>query len=1006
MDAAFDGSTRIQAAKDSIGTMVAMDGIEDTVTKFGLITYSHYTNDGFGVEGVAAEFQDPPGLTDDYAAFITEIDSTATGGYGTPTGDALQIAKTTIEAVDDGTVEIVLILISDGEWNYGVDPVPVAAQIVLEHPNWYLYAIDINDGTPNPSNVDIGELGDGAFSVDTIAELTIALEQAADPCGFEKDQTSIDYSNNTLRERVHKHARSQEVWLELWYYREVWRLFPIQPDFSKENPVTISRTYRQPSEMTFSIPDNFGLLNRNNKNSPYNYRLDATTFDPIMNAKRKVRLRAGIRAYENLTSEITPTSTLAPTVGALASLTNGVLGDVAASATGYVTFEPADTDPFDITIDTGAVQLIQHFVIRFATANAFTFTLPAYVNWGWSSDNVTWHYAANPRPVGGDEGDYEDDGGVGGVTIEVARTDVEVYARYVRFRITPVIADQIIAIDELEVYGGELESAIGYNYFTGYIGGSTTPKPDGNVECTALDVLKKCIDNHSKRVTPQYGGQLGPVDAADIIHNLLTVSAMWPDSGTGYQAPFTTADIAWAFGSDYANFKYPVWQSQSNNIYGYIAEVLHSIGFDIQTDGDGVIDIFEPPYRQVIPDRVLIADIDGNNDCWGLTPHDDDVDLRNKVIVRSGDPKSGATSTVKIQPNSISQFGTLVAGIDDPIAFDEQTREKIAGYFIRDYAFRLATLTGTIKPDLDTRIKRVIAFRATRRQSMYTKGLDSVGDIRAQQLWIIDKIDEIIHVGDWIANIQCSQYVGLGPGAPTALTATPDVVLDTQINLLWDAPEDLDVTSYGVYLSSEGESSGFPDEPNFIVFSTNFGYGGLTLGEQYWFYVTSIGQNGQESIPSSVVTAVAGGAAGDDSNWTITDLDADFTQVRAPDDANGYYEYEALLTFTSPPTGADAFEQANYGFKHGEFRFAVGALPASPLLQDSWIYQDEWHGDRIPSLTTWDRVTVADMTWYVRFKSPTDLSGEEVFFRVWTWQTTEGRHGPAHPSNVASAVIP
>lgn len=813
-----------------------------------------------------------------------------------------------------------------------------------------------------------------------------------------------DTDTELFQLRVHRQQKNQMNGAELYFCRENnWQLFPIQPDFSKDNSISISRKYREPSTCQFTIADTFGLLNRRNRNSPYNYQSDTTTFDPVMKAKRLIMLRVGTLCYQNLTTGITPASSLAPALHTLGMLTDDAFGVISSSGDEYVTFNPSDTTPVDIDVDLGSTKWLVNYAIRFGTESGLGYTLPASVQWGWSDNGTDWKYVKWPRPIGGDGGDYQDDLGVGGKTVEAFRTDIQVYGRYVRFRITPAVGGQTFAIDELAVYGENTIGFLGGSKFVGYLGGDITPYPNGNVVVTATDIIKKLIDNNSKRLTAQYGGGAGPIDAADILYSLLTSSTVWKGLSGRYDAPFTAAQIGWTSGSDAAKFKFPVWQGQSNNIYGYVGDILHSIGFDLQPDREGVFQLFEPPYRQVIPDRVFIADDDGNNDCWLVTPHDDDVDLRNKVIVRSGNPQSGATATVKVQPNSIGEFGELLTEVDDPIAFDETTREKIASYILRDYAWRLGTLTANIHPDFDTNIRRVVAFRASRRASLYAKAYDATENIRAQDLWAIDQIDETIWVGDWTAVVKCNQYVGLGPNSPLNLTATPRIGDNTIIDLDWDAPADTDIKDYAIYVSDISDSQ-FPSTPSFYVggVTTSFAVIGLTPGTQYWFYVTAIGQNGQESVPSSVVTAEAGGAPGDESNWTITDLAGSLLQGTNHD---GIYEYEVLLTWTSPPVGADAFEQSAYGFKHGEFRYAIGAIPASPTDPNSWKYQDEWHGDRIPSLLTWDRATVGDLTWYPRFRSDSDLTGVTVYFRVFTWQTTNGFHGPAHASNIASVTF-
>lgn len=809
----------------------------------------------------------------------------------------------------------------------------------------------------------------------------------------------------SLQLRVHRQQQNQQNAAEFYFCRDdTWNLCPIQPDFSKDRPLRIAHSKHQPSTCDFTIPDNGGLLNRSNRNSPLNYREDNTTFDPILKAKRKIMFRAGTMCYENLAAGITPTVLQGednPITGGTASqLTDDTLG-------AWVTVSPTTTDPIDIVIDLGSVKQLRNYVIRFLTDHTEEATLPLSVNWGWSTDNVTWHFVKQPRPIGTDAGDWEDDLGVGAKVVEAVRTDIQVSARYVCFRIVPASSDQTIQIDECAVYGGSTVGFIGGSVFVGYIGGSTVPQPDGNITITAIDASKKLIDNNSVRVTPQFGGSLGPIDAGDIIYSLLTGVAFWK-GGTGrYNAPFDADEIGWAYGSGAAQFKYPIWQGQSNNMYGYVSELVHTMGYDIPIDRKGVFQLTETPYRQVIPDRVFIADLDGNNDCWALTPHDDDVDLRNKVIVRSGNPTGSNGRTVKLQPNSIAQYGELLTEVDDPVAFDSTTREKIASYILRDYAFRLGTLEGIVKPDFNTKIGSIIGFRAPRRVNLFTNDYTSISDIRRQQLWCIDAVTEVLHAGDWVAEIQCHEYVGLGPNSPINLTATPRVGDDTIIDLAWTAPPDEDVKDYAIYVNDIDEDS-FSEDPTYYKggIGTTFAVTGLTPGTRYWFYVTAIGQNGQESVPSSVVSAVAGGGAGDEDGWTVTDLTATLIGSDVSEGEVTSYQYEILLEFTSPPIPAPDPDDGNYGFKQCEYRMAVDAIPSNPTSRDSWIRLDEWHGPRIPPGKQWNRSDDGFLQLFARFSVPTDLSGHTIYFRMWTWPATHGMNGTAHPSNTCSVDIP
>ncbi len=183
--------TRFEAAQQALIALVGAVEDASNDSRFGLVTYSLYFRDDITgmLEGEAAALVNPPGLTDDWAALITAIGSESPGGYGTPTGDALAQTRTIMESVLSPDAQAIILLISDGEWNFGIDPIPVAESLVADHPDWLLFAVDINDGSPNPSNVNIGNIGNGFTGAANADELSEAVTLLADPCLFARPLT-------------------------------------------------------------------------------------------------------------------------------------------------------------------------------------------------------------------------------------------------------------------------------------------------------------------------------------------------------------------------------------------------------------------------------------------------------------------------------------------------------------------------------------------------------------------------------------------------------------------------------------------------------------------------------------------------------------------------------------------------------------------------------------------------------------------------------------------------
>jgi hypothetical protein len=799
---------------------------------------------------------------------------------------------------------------------------------------------------------------------------------------------------DALKARVHRQAKRQQNNCELWY-RDIgngnWYLFPVQPILKKGLEPTITRRYRQPGTLECRLADPNGLLTPENLESAYNVN-QAGQADPLMDEARPILLRAAVLCYSNLAAGIAPTSTLAPSAGTLASLTDGVLGDIAAASADYVAFAPGDATSFDIVVDLGAIQALGHAVLRFATKSG-TCSLPASVQIAASENGSLWT-SLPARPVGGEGGDWDED--LAGRTLDVACCDLESRARYVRFRITPVGA-QTLFMDELAVYGGDTANWIGKNVFCGYLGDDSEFGPDGIVSFRATDVLKKLGDNNEARLTAMFGGT-GPVDIADILATLLTSSAYWKGTGTAYDAPFTAGEIGWAIGSSLTGFKMPVWQGQGNNMLGYAYELIHQIGWSLYADGNGVLQLMEPPYKQQLADRVLIAYDDGNHDTRHNVRYRAGKEMRNVVEVSTGRSSAGQATSIQFEPSSVSRFGRRRVIITDPLAVTRDLRVKIGRYVLRDYAWRLQTLENEIVPDFDTGLKRLYGFRAPARPNLYSKASETVGRRRKRELWSLESLTEHISVGDWRAEADYVSYVPLGPDPPDGLTLTPGTGGQiTQMVLAWNAITDPAVTKVRVYLSRTSETAGFAPNAQFSIhLGTSYAISPVTVGQQYWVYMTTLDMTGNESMPSVVVSAIAGGAAGTDSDWTVTDLAASFNQVSPPDNANGYYTYEFLITWTSPPAG----------FKHMELYFNVDGIPANPQLREGWTYQDEWHGPYIPPGKQWDRQTDGLLTWYGRFRTATPIaSGTHVYWRMWTCHTTNGWHGD-YISSIAYATIP
>jgi hypothetical protein len=793
---------------------------------------------------------------------------------------------------------------------------------------------------------------------------------------------------------VHRLSRYAENPVELWYRRDyTWHLFPEQPITGPDTGIELAQAYKQPSTLSFVLPDQFGYYARKNKQSPYNFNA-AGAFDPLIDEARKIVCRVGTHCYTSLASGRTVTSSRAPSAGPLGVLTDGRLGNIANSISGYVEFAPTDSTPIDLTVDLGAARDIKHCVIRFASyvggSSGTDFTLPSSVTVALSTDGV--NYTSWPtRPVGGngsstvEPGDWTDSRQ--GTTVDVVFTDLRKSARFVRFRIVPTGA-QTIGLDELAIYGGNAYRVFGCNVFTGFLGDTLDFSNTGKVTCVAVDVKKRLADNNDVFLTAAYRQtSSGGIELGDIVYSLLTSTAYWK-SVSEYDQPFGAAEIGWNNGGGLTGLRYPLWQGQTNSMLGYCEELFGVVGWNFYADGEGDLQAAEPPFTQDYPDRVCVAANDGCYDVFECDRHATGKQMRNRVLVQTGTSKGAGSGTiVSFEPNSVARYGTRTTRITNPLASTIPLRQKVADHFLRDYAWNLETLTAGLRPTYGTRVKQIFGFRAPAKPNLYARASTATGKERLQELWSLVAITHRITYGQWLAQGEFIPYVTQAATAPNFTQLNIVGGDPTELTAIYGFITDVSVDHMNIYLSTVSENSGF------ALYSTGSPSAGarilgpLTSGVQVWVYVTSVDVNGNESLPSAILTATPGFFSQNITCYTITDFNVDSILSSGPD-AQGYYTYQFLGTWTAPSCG---FTQSYVG------AFVGASAPSNPddrtgswpLHDDSWSW---WAPDRILAGKTWDNVTDGTLDFVFTMRSTSNLSGLRIWFRIWNSSRTRARN--------------
>jgi len=830
------------------------------------------------------------------------------------------------------------------------------------------------------------------------------------PYTLNTNVTEIGNDAQGFSSRVHREAIEQFMSYEMHFLRDgVWQMLPHQPKTSEQSHPTLYQKWAEMFTLDFEVPDQEGWFTPENRNSPYNYGF-AGNYDPLMDEARKILFRVGQYQYTNLAAGITPAESVAHDTffgGPQSKMTDGLMQDPAGPTLTNCTMYQLSGANLDITVNLGAVFRCKHYAIRFIQKNGLDSTvLPGTVQLQTSVDGTTFtsHYV---RPVSDDGGSRVYTPGPGdwresyeGIAVEVCFCDIPINAQYVRFHITPDSTGNYVVIDELAVYGGVTNAVLGRNMFVGYLGDQLDFTNNGTLSCTAVDVRKKLADNNERSLTDQY-----PLtDTSDIIYSILHSPTYWP-SQAAYSSPFGTTEIGWTQGVPLTGLVYPTFQSQNNNLDGYIKELANGLGWICYPDGNGVMQLYEPPYRQNQASRLFINALDGNQTVRSCKRRRTGKMMRNTIEVISGAVSSGnAGAIVLFEPNSVGKYGPRRVRVNDNVLNTALLRNKAANYALRDYAWYLQTLECIISPGFFMAPREIHAFRAPARPNLYTKASSFPGNLRGAELWANDQLTHHFTVGEWRAEATYRPYVPFAVASPqlTSLipgTGTPDPLLSLRVG--WTALTDPNTQTVNVYVSPTSSTAGFTkvgstSSSNISYLITTYdGVHAVINGNKYWVYVTGVGVNGLESLPSIVLSAAVGGTAGYTSGWTVGDFAAGLATRTGPDQ-DGFYSYSFACTWTSPGTLSPV--DANLeGFKRMQIYINPFSQPApagdpTAIKKDSWQESHdewEWHGDYIAPGLGWDRVTTTTLSWTLNLRSNHNFAvGEKLYFRMFTSSAT------------------
>ncbi|MDZ7262565.1 MAG: hypothetical protein ONB05_10725, partial [candidate division KSB1 bacterium] len=275
------------------------------------------------------------------------------------------------------------------------------------------------------------------------------------------------------------------------------------------------------------------------------------------------------------------------------------------------------------------------------------------------------------------------------------------------------------------------------------------------------------------------------------------------------------------------------------------------IFFSDSPDGDKLYDS-SWGYRKA-PSYLELA---GNNDKFPVDaqhPYQGAHSLRLHWISKSGGDWGIAVASVGWRPHDFTQRDSIVYWINGPkaiaqadlpdLAIEDITNKKSTRAWLGDY------FTG-VDDDSTTWQKVMVPITA------FQPGTEKCDFTRIKTIFHYQKnADEIEHIA-WLDEIRIIKAGGVGPtrpATPVNLTATGH---DSRIDLKWKPNSEPDLLGYYIFRASS-PSGPFtklnPVAHETHLYSDFFGENGKT----YYYYVTAVNKDYQESLPSDTLSATS-----------------------------------------------------------------------------------------------------------------------------------------------------
>jgi hypothetical protein len=608
-------------------------------------------------------------------------------------------------------------------------------------------------------------------------------------------------------------------------------------------PLTITRRLKAVTTADITLDNADGMLARANRVSSWNYDT-SSTFDPLLDEGRIVRVRQGIELHPNLAYALPYSCDPAPTRPQTlrgTELTDGGFGQTrnelddawvgwqGQSATVVFTLSPARH------VHSVAASLLSR------TAGNVMLPSSAAVTLIGSSGALTAPLAADhlrDDPAGRRQYIH---------ALDLNQRDVS----QVIIEFYPKPGNAWVQLDEVAICDASTTVDWLKTTFTGVLGDEITEQAADRavIQLGQVRDMSKRLADLFIEVFDHYED----LPLEDIVEDLLTNPV--------YEAALGSAD----YSLDATGFAMPKWSEQNASVLDACAQLAKMIGWTFEADDEGVYVLRDLEWSAQTGEETYLA----GRELLGWAPSVSGINLRNRIAVKSRDARNREISVSVEDGQSIARYGPRLFTVFEPTMRTAGLARQLANSIRRDYSWVQPSGAGVVAGDVFMRPGRVV--------TVVHSGCTHSGP---DQLY---RVEAVVHrqtghrYGAQTMSLELRGYRPRVPYAPRSLVAQP---MQNAVQLTWSPdPDDPSVVGYRVFdaltmIGTYSQVASVAAPPAMVT--------SLANGQTYWFKVAGWSQNealGEFAGPVPCAPQSGGLPVQAEAAWQPQSLTATLVQV-------------------------------------------------------------------------------------------------------------------------------